>query len=121
MKTSKLIIGIIAIVLSVVLFFQSVLVGLGDALFAEEGEESGGYKMVMAILLLIGGIVSISARKTTGGGIFCLVDYALSGLIGLSFSADFADLAIWGTISLIFSGVFLLSLIVGRRRKHEEE
>lgn len=121
MKTAKLIIGIIAIVLSVVLFFQSALVGLGDAIFAEEGEGSGGFGIVMSILLLIGGIVSISARKSKGGAVFCLVDYAFTGFIGLSFSGNFADLAIWGTISLIFVAVFLLSLILGRRQKHEEE
>lgn len=120
MKTAKLIIGIIAIVLSVVLFFQSALVGLGDAIFLEEGEGSGGFGIVMSILLLIGGIVSISARKSKGGAVFCLVDYALVGFIGLSFSGNFADLAIWGTISLIFGVVFLLS-IIGRRQKHEEE
>lgn len=120
MKTAKLIIGIIAIVLSVIVFFQSALVGLGEAIFAEEGEGSGGFGIVISILLLIGGIVSICTRKSNGGGIFCLIIYALAGIIGISFSANFPDLKIWGIISLIFGGVFLLSLVKGRTTNDQE-
>lgn len=119
MKTVKLIIGIIAIVLSLVLFIQSSLVGLGDVLFAEEGEASGGFGIVMSILLLIGGIVSIATRKTRGGAIFCIVDYALLGLIGLTCSQNFKDLAIWGSVSLIFALIYIISLFIGRGKNEE--
>ena len=120
MKTAKLIIGIISIVLSVVVFFQSSIVGLGEAVFAPEGESSGGFGIVVAILVLIGGIVSISARKSNGGAVFCLIDYFLAGLIGVSFSANFPDLKIWGGLSLIFGGIFLLSLFLGRKTNAKE-
>lgn len=120
MKTAKLIIGIISIVLSVVVFFQATIVGLGEAIFAEEEATSGGFGIVVAILMLIGGIVAICARKSIGGAIFCLIDYALAGLIGISFSANYPDLQVWGFLTLIFSGIFLLSLFVGRKTKNEE-
>lgn len=119
MKTVKLIIGIIAIVLSFVLFFQSTLVGLGDVLFAEEGETSGGFGIAMSILMLIGGIVSVSTRKSKGGAIFCLINYALIGLIGVTCSKNFSDLAIWGSVSLIFALIYIISLFIGRGKNEE--
>ncbi|MGN0906384.1 MAG: hypothetical protein ACI4NM_04490 [Bullifex sp.] len=119
MKTAKLIIGIIAIVLSLVLFFQAFLVGLGDALFSEEGEGSGGIGIFMSVLLLIGGIVSVSTRKSRGGALFCLIDFAIAGIMGLACAGSFSDLSIWGTISLIFGSIHLISLFTGKKTNEE--
>ena len=71
MKTAKLIIGIISIVLTFLVLFQSCAAGLGDAMM-DEGGTSGFSGLLVAILMLIGGIVAIAARNSRGGGL-CLI------------------------------------------------
>ena len=78
MKIWKLVSGILNIVLSVFVMFQSCAAGISNAL--EESEEvSGSAGMVVAIMLLAGGIVSIATRKSgkKGGNIALIVLYSI--------------------------------------------
>ena len=54
MKTAKLVIGIISMVLFVLVAFQSCAAGLGNAL-ADNGEVSGTSGMLLAFCMLIAG------------------------------------------------------------------
>ena len=54
MKTAKLVIGIINIVLTMVVLFQSCAATVGDAL-ANEGGTSGGVGMREEVLMLVAG------------------------------------------------------------------
>ena len=56
MKTWKLVSGIISIVLSVFVVFQSMMAGLANAL-EESGQSSGSAGLVVSICMLGGGIV----------------------------------------------------------------
>lgn len=110
MKTAKLIIGIISIVLTFLILFQSCAAGIGDAMM-NEGGTSGGSGFLVAIIMLITGIVGIATRKSRGGAIFCTVAYFLAGLLGLSANGVFKDLLVWGVLCIIFGVVFLVSAI----------
>ena len=61
MKTWKLVSGIISIVLSVFVVFQSMIAGLANAL-EESGQVSGSTGLVVSICMRCGGIVSIESR-----------------------------------------------------------
>lgn len=82
MKTAKLVIGIISMVLFVLVAFQSCAAGLGNAL-ADNGEVSGTSGMLLAFCMLIAGIVGVATRKSKGGGIVAGVFYLLGGLLGI--------------------------------------
>jgi hypothetical protein len=110
MKTAKLVIGIMSIVLSMVVIFQSCAAGLGEAM-AGEGT-SGGAGAFVAVLILAAGIVAIAARSSRGGAICCTIIYALAGILGLTASGIFTDLMIWGVVSIIFALLFLISAIM---------
>ncbi|MCD7806850.1 MAG: hypothetical protein LUH19_05845 [Lachnospiraceae bacterium] len=58
MKTTKLVIGIISIVLFVVVSFQSCAAGIGNTLI-DNGEVSGASGMLLAFCMLIAGIVGV--------------------------------------------------------------
>ena len=83
MKTAKLVIGIISMVLFVLVAFQSCAAGLGNAL-ADNGEVSGTSGMLLAFCMLIAGIVGVATRKSKGGGIVAGVFYLLGGLLGIA-------------------------------------
>jgi FtsH-binding integral membrane protein len=114
MKTAKLTLGIISIVLSLIVLFQSCAVGLGTALSNNTNDTSGGTGIIFTILLIAAGIVGIVGRSSKGGTIAAAIIYAIDGLIGTTATGMFADLNVWGAISFIFAAVFLLSVFVGQ-------
>ena len=101
MKTAKLVIGIISMVLFVLVAFQSCAAGLGNAL-ADNGEVSGTSGMLLAFCMLIAGIVGVATRKSKGGGIVAGVFYLLGGLLGI------VNYGIWSVLCFIFGAVFIL-------------
>ena len=112
MKTLKLVLGILCIVLSAFVIFQSCAAGVGNAL-AENGEVSGSAGMIVAIALLAGGIVMLATRKAEkkGGSIACIIIFALGALLGFMNAGTFADLKIWSGLCIVLAVINLLSVI----------
>lgn len=111
MKTTKLVTGILSIILFVFVSFQSCAAGLGNAI-AENGEASGSAGLFVAIFLLAAGIVSFVSRRSvkTGGTVTCLVLYGLGALLGFTMAGSFGDLRIWGGWCLICAIIHLVSI-----------
>ncbi len=120
MKTAKLIIGIISIVLCVLVLFQSCAAGIGNAL-SDNGENSGFAGMVVAIFMLISGIVGITTRNSKGGGITAGVIFALAGLIGVCNYGSYSDLLIWSILCFIFAAVFILGSIKMKKAQKSDK
>lgn len=110
MKTAKLTIGIVSIVLALIVLFQSCAAGIGSVLSENTGDTSGGMGMFVALLLIIGGIVGIVARASKGGTIAATIIYALAGIIGVATTGIFKDLLVWGVLALIFAVIFAISI-----------
>lgn len=93
MKTWKLVSGIISIVLSVFVVFQSMIAGLANAL-EESGQVSGSAGLVVSICMLCGGIVSIVSRKNNSKGtnIALLILFSLATLTGFVLAGNYSDL-----------------------------
>lgn len=95
MKTWKLVSGIISIVLSVFVVFQSMMAGLANALEANE-QSSGSAGLVVSICMLCGGIVSIVSRKNNSKGtnIALIILFGLATLTGFILAGNYSDLYI---------------------------
>lgn len=118
MKTTKLVIGIISIVLSLFVLFQSCAAGLGNSM-DNNGEVGGSGGMIVAIVLLIAGIVAIATRKAGKGGIVAGCFYAVGGIIGLATAGSYGDLKIWGVLCLIFAVVFIAGDIMANKKLNQ--
>ena len=114
MKASKLTIGIVSLVLSLIVLFQSCAAGIGSALTNNTKDTSGGTGIFFTVLLIVAGIVGIVGRSSKGGTIAATILYAIDGLIGTTATGIFKDLVVWGVISFIFGAVFLISIFVGQ-------
>lgn len=116
MKTWKLVSGILSTVLFVLVAFQSCAAGLGNAL-AENGESSGSGGIVVAILLLSGGIVSIATRKSKGkgGNIALIVLFGLAALVGFGSAGSFTDLNIWAFWCLINAILAVVAMVKSKK------
>ena len=121
MKTAKLIIGIVSIVLTFLVLFQSCAAGIGDAMM-NEGGTSGASGFLVVILMLVSGIVAIAIRHIRGGAIFCAIVYGLAGLFGISSNGIFKDLMVWGALCLVFAVIFLVFAITMKKNpKNSDE
>jgi len=114
MKTAKLIIGIISIVLFVIIMFQSCATGVVNALDNNNEDISGSAGLLLAIAMLIGGIIGIAARKSKGGSITAGAFYILGAIIGFANLGTFGDLIVWSVLSLAFGGLFIIGSILSK-------
>lgn len=115
MKTWKLVSGILSIVLFVFVTFQSCAAGIANTL-NDSGEVSGSAGVVVAIMLLAGGIVSIATRKgSKGGNIALIVLFGLGALCGFVMAGSYSDLYIWAGWCAICAVLAVVSMI--KRKK----
>lgn len=107
MKTAKLVIGIVSIVLFLFIAFQSCAAGAVNALEGN-GESSGSAGMVTAACMLVAGIVGICTRKGGKGGYVSAGFYIFGGIMGISNYGSFSDLLIWSILSFVFALVYII-------------
>lgn len=117
--TMRMIVGIISLVLSLIVTFQSCAVGIGNTL-SENGESGGSGGMILAIFMLVAGIISIAARKSKGGTITAIVFYAVGALIAFIVAGSYADLRIWAVVALIFAVLLVISLFLKNKMQNKE-
>jgi hypothetical protein len=120
MKTARLCIGIVSMVLFLVIMFQSCAAGIGEALSGDEGG-SAGSGFFVAFLMLIAGIVGVCTRKSVVGAYITAIFYVIAGIIGVSsIGSFFADLVIWGVVSFIFGALFVIGGILTKKAIKQE-
>jgi len=111
MKTAKLVIGIISIVLFIIIMFQSCAVGVVNALESNSNDLSGSAGVILAFAMLIAGIIGIAARKSKGAGITAGIFYIVAALVGFVNLGTYGDLIIWSIIAFAFGVVFIIGSI----------
>ena len=102
MKTAKLIIGIISMVLFFLIAMQSCVAGMGNIL-QENGEV----------------IISVAARKSKAAGFVAGGFYAFGGLLGLTNAGSYSDLVIWSVVAFSFAVVMILGSALAKPQKNE--
>ncbi len=117
MKIWKLVSGILSMILFVLVAFQSCAAGVANALEAN-GEVSGSAGIIVAILMLAGGIVSVATRKSEkkGGNIALIILFGLAALMGFANYGSYSDLAIWSGWCLINAVLAVVALITGKKK-----
>lgn len=111
MKVWKLVSGILSIILFVLVAFQSCAAGVANSL-EQNGEVSGSAGLLVAILMLAGGIVSIATRNSikNGGNVALIVLFGLAAIIGFTNYGSYSDLVIWSGWCLINAFFALIAL-----------
>ncbi len=117
MKVWKLVSGILSMVLFILVAFQSCAAGLSNAL-ENNGEVSGSAGLIVAVLMLAGGIVSVATRKSEkmGGNIALIILFGLAALLGFSNYGSFSDLMIWSVWCLLNAILAVVAIITGKKK-----
>ncbi|WP_278906374.1 hypothetical protein [Faecalitalea cylindroides] len=118
MKVWKLVSGILCCCLFFLVSLQSCAAGMANTL-AENGESSGSAGIILAILMLAGGIVSISTRNSEkkGGDIAMIVLFGIATLLGFMLAGSYTDLNIWAGWCLVCAALALIDLIKSKKLK----
>jgi len=120
MKTWKLVSGILSLVFFLVVAFQSCAANIGTALQNNTSDNSGSSGILVAVLMVAGGIVSVVTRKGgRGGNIALIIIYGIAALSALTAGGIFKDLIVWGGWCLICAVMALIALIAGGKQKNE--
>lgn len=117
MKIWKLVSGILSIIFFALVAMQSCAVGVANTL-EDSGEVSSSAGILVAVLMLAGGIVSIATRgsEKRGSNIALLVLFGLAALLGFSNYGSYSDLAIWSGWCLINAVLSVVALVLGHRK-----
>jgi uncharacterized membrane protein len=110
-KTIRLVVGIISIVLSCFIMFQSCAAGVVNTV-SDSGDSGGTAGLFLSLIMIASGIVSIAARKTKGGIITSIVFYIVGAIIAFTNAKVYTDLIVWGVVALIFSALLIMSLFM---------
>lgn len=101
MKVWKLVSGIFTIIFFFIVTLQSCAAGAINTIEGNGGT-SGSVGLFVGILMLAGGIVSISVRKGgKGGNIALVVIFGLAALFGFVGYGNYSDLVVWSVWCLI--------------------
>ena len=121
MKIWKLVAGILSMVFFMVVIFQSCAAGVVNAL-EDNGEVSGSAGVLVAILMLAGGIVSVATRKSQGkgGNIALIVLFGLAALVGFTNYGSYSDLSVWSGWCLINAALAVVAIALGKKNKSDE-
>ena len=114
MKTAKLIVGIISLVLFGIIVFQSCATGVVNVIEGSD-DVSGSAGMLLAFSMLTAGIVGIATRKSKGGGIVAGSFYLLGAILGFANLGTFGDLIVWSVLSLAFGALFLIGSLTMKK------
>lgn len=119
-SVGRLVIGIFAIVLFVLIAFQSCAAGVSNAL-EESDSISGSSGLFLSIFMLVGGIVGVATRKSIkkGGCIASGILFLIGAVMGAtSWNSDYGDLQIWVIVSLLFGAFYIVCAVKqGKRNK----
>lgn len=108
----KLVSGILSIILFIWVTFQSCALSVANSL-AETGSDDATGGIIVALMLLAGGITSIAARKSVrGGNIALIVLFGFGALCGIGAHGEFMDLIVWGGWCAICAILALVSLLI---------
>jgi uncharacterized membrane protein len=120
MKTWKMVSGILSLVFSAIVLYQSwaasILDRLADA-FLDINSNSGAVGYLVAVFMIAGGIVSIVTRRgRKSGDITLAILYGLAALVGYTSFGVYKDLVFWSTWCLICAILAVISLVKGKKK-----
>lgn len=110
-STTRMVIGIIMLVLSAFILFQSCAVGVANSFENPMGND-GSLGFAFAISMVVFGIIGIATRSTPHAAtplILGILMVVIGFVIGRGYSGTYTDLNLWGWLMCIFGVIYMIS------------
>ncbi len=119
MKTTKLVIGIISIVLCCICFLQACALSIAESLMDDNVGAAAG--ILVSFCMLIAGIITISTRNGGKGGYAAGGFYLAGAYIAFNnLENGYADLELWMILSAAF-GIVMIFCTAKEEKKAQKE
>lgn len=121
MKVWKIVSGVLSIVISLFVVFQSFFAGAYNILTGN-GQSSGTAGVVVAMVMFTGGIVSLATSNGSRGGDAAIaILYGIGALTGFFGAGIYLDLYVWASWCLLCAILALVDFVRVSRYDDEEE
>lgn len=122
MKTAKMVTGILSMIFTILVLFQSCAAGIVNTV-ENTGDAGGTAGFLLAVLMLAGGIVEVATRKANGKGgtVAATILFLLAAVIGFTNAKVYQDLNIWAAWCLILGILNVVALFLGGKKEEKEE
>lgn len=109
MNTVKLVVGIISMVISAFILFQSCAAGVVNSIEGS-GAISGTVGLLVAAFFIIAGIIGVATRHSTGKGgpLTAAGFYMAAALFGGTMAGNYLDLHYWALLTWGFGAVYIV-------------
>lgn len=122
MKIWKLVAGILSIVFSGIVMFQSCAAHVVNTVEEKTTDTSASGGVILAVMLLAGGIVSIATRKSGKvGNIAGLIVFAIAAVIGFANLGTYKDLIVWSVWCAICAAMCLIGVFTAKKEQAEAQ
>jgi hypothetical protein len=108
MRVTRIVIGVVSCVMFFLIMLQSCAVGIGNSL-SNSNDAGGAAGVIVAFLVIVGGILSIIFRDNTKSAKTAGYFYAIAGVLGMTNSKVYSDLGIWGFLCICAAIFFFYS------------
>lgn len=122
MKAWKLVSGILSIVFAAFVMFQSSIAGIVNTI-EDNGEASGSAGLIVALLMIAGGIVSIVAKNKTTKGIHIafVILFVIAAIIGFANAGGiYKDLLVWSIWCCICAVIGIVGIVLKKRETKDQ-
>lgn len=106
--TTKLVLGIISLVMFLFVGFQSCSASLLTQL-GQSSDLGGSAGSLLAVILLVCGILGIAGRRNRKATLTAGILYIVGGVLAIPNAQIYKDLILWGIVSIAFGVVFVIS------------
>ena len=119
MRIWKLVSGILSIVFFIIIAFQSCATGVANTLNDINPDNSGTSGIIVAILVLVAGIVSVSVWKysSKGADVALSILFGLAAYIGLTTNGIFKDLEVWSYWCILCALTAIISICIPNKKE----
>lgn len=105
----KKFIGVLSVLLSAIVIFESITSGSGNVLSNNRGGIRTG-AIILVICMLVAGILTLKSKDNRRILIIAIALFISSGITGLANISIYVDLQIWSILNIIFGGVLMLKM-----------
>ncbi|MBD5099168.1 MAG: DUF4352 domain-containing protein [Clostridiales bacterium] len=121
MKVWKIVSGVLSVVISLFVVFQSFFAGAYNILTGN-GQSSGTAGVVVAMVMFTGGIVALATSSGSRGGDAAIaILYGIGALTGFFGAGSYLDLYVWASWCLLCAILALVDFVRISRYDDEEE
>jgi len=115
MEITKLIAGIVGIVVSLIVFYQQYESGILDVFKYVLIENLSAILslagMAFAVIIMIGGIIGVIKKSENNGGIIAATFFFIAAIIGFYYIETLGDIKLWPITSLIIGVIYIIASI----------